>query len=233
MISGGCVFSFRLRLKGVVYLNNTKSASGALAALICVLVLAVVAAVSGLGASPASCTGADAPRQAVTGFFDALCSGDFSTADGYVAGYSGLGLNGTLDNVSGQKIFDALTSSYSYKLSGEARSQSGKRCFVQTVDFTHLDLDDAADGMDERFAAKLEEITSQLTFDEIYVDGSYRQELIDQALTSVYDDVFADGQAPTVTESIDVELEYTSDGWRVVVNDRLADAILGRTEAGR
>ena len=212
-------------------MNRTKSPSTALAALICVLVLAVIAACAGSGASPASCTGAEAPKQAVCGFFDALCSGDYAAADEYVAEYSGLGLNGTLEGISGQRICDALTSSYSYELSGEPRSQSGERCFVQTVDFTHLDLDGATEGIDALFAEKLEEITSQLTFDEIYEDGSYRQEIIDGALNAVYDDIFADGQAPTVTDSIDVELEYASDGWRVVINDRLADAILGRTEA--
>lgn len=201
-------------------------------ALICTLIISVYAASEGTDAMPVACSGTEAPRQAVVGFFDALCSGDTELADRYIGNYSGLGFSEDTSSVIENRLYNELLTSYSYSLSGELRSQSGSRCYVQTVTFTHLDLGKVSERFNELFPKSFETVTHEYSFDEIYdEDGGYRQELIDRAVEHMLDAAFAGKESYLVSENIDVEIEYSSHKWQIVVSDRLTDAILGGTEA--
>ena len=213
-------------------MSGKRSTSAAAYTLIFTLIAAVLAAAIGAHAAPAACAGTAAPRAAVTGFFDALCSGDTQKADSFVCDYSGLGLDGETSSRFEQRLYDELTSSYSYSLSGELHAQPGSRSYIQAVDFTHLDLDRASADIDEVFRLALRDAETRFSFDELYdEDGGYAQTVIDLAVDNTADRIFADKGSLLVTESIDVEVRYSSGEWRVVVSERLADAILGGTEA--
>jgi len=196
----------------------------------CILLAALCVSMCGKSAAPAACFGTAAPKKAVTGFFDALCSGNYAAADEYVCDYSGLGLDGTPETSFEKSVFDALKKSYSYKLVGELRLSEERDSYIQTVEFTHINIDVLSEEINDIAQNQLVAMTENLFKEEIYDDdGEYRPELIDQVLVASLEQLTIGQENFCTTDTLEVELKNNSNKWCIVVSDELADAILGKS----
>lgn len=197
----------------------------------CILIAALCIGLCGQSSAPVACFGTSAPQKAVTGFFDSLCSGNYADADKYVSDYSGLGLDGSPETAFEKNVFAALKKSYSYRLVGELRMNEKQDGYVQTVEFTHIDISALSNEINEIAQNNLVAMTQNLSKDEIYgEDGEYRPELVDKVLEAALEQLLAEQERFCTTDTIEVELKNSSNKWRIVVTDKLADAILGKSD---
>ena len=147
------------------------------------------------------------PRDAVTGFFDALKAGDTASAYALLENYESLGLENTPPTENGKLLLEALLGSYEYSLVGECR-QSGVRA-EQTVLLTSLDLNKVADGRVQKLP-----------------DGSEPAPGEDTPLLPV-SNVLEENPDIKTTAEYQVELRYTNGQWRIVLDDALRNALAG------
>lgn len=197
----------------------------------CILIAALCIGMCGAGSAPVACFGTAAPRRAVVSFFDSLCSGNFAAADQYICDYSGLGLNGSPQSAFEQKVFQVLQKSYSYELVGDIRLSDKTDGYIQTVRFTHIDIDALSSKINGVAQSNLVSMTENLSKSEIYGDDDeYRPEIVENVLEAALEQIIADAERLYVTETLEIELRNTSSKWRIVVSDKLADSILGKSE---
>lgn len=204
-----------------------------LAALIVGLASIVLAAVIGglaAGSPPTAVGEIPSPDIALAEFMDALCGGDYQTADSYLANYESLNLGGGAENEASQKLFDYLRSSYAYKLPGECSVKGDRAC--GQVEFTYFNLDEASKGLNELAVKHLGIfITKAQSNDDIYDEnGGYRKSAADTALNGAVDEILEAADRFCVTESISLELIYTGGQWKIMINDELVRCLLGGIE---
>ncbi len=139
------------------------------------------------------------PRDAVTGFFDAMKAGDPEKAYAMLENYDSLGLENSLSAEDGQLLFEALLSSYDYSLIGDC-SLKGITA-EQRVRLTALDLN------------KVDERRVQ--------DPSGEKPLLPVAA------VLEEGEDLTSSSEYTVTLRYSEGQWRIVLDDALRIALAG------
>ena len=100
--------------------------------------LAVIACIAGIGAGTLAGRAAEAPSDAVEGFFQALVDGDYDKLNESITGVSELNFDCSSEEANAVLAYNALKASYEFELEGES-SISGLDA-VQNVRFRYLDL---------------------------------------------------------------------------------------------
>ena len=184
----------------------------------------------------------DNPKQAVLDFVDAMKAEKFDTAAAdnamsYVGNYSTMGFEKftLVDDSVETLLFDALRESYAVTFADsdlspvripcrtEDMSVAGKQAFV-TFDFTSLDFS----LMSEALTVAVAEVGAERMYDGAVYDT---QETAMALVEEVYSTTFLEENKVSdfyVTRPVTLELQFTDDGWKIVVSEEFYDALLGR-----
>lgn len=166
------------------------------------------------------------PREAVTGFFDALMDEDYDAAYRWLDGYSTLGLENEPENEVSREVFDALRRSYSYKLHGDCTMDKKKA--TQQVLLQHLDLNALQADLKQATEDALNRKVQLLPRSELYgEDGNYLPEVTSAAYAEAVESLLARAGDYTTVTGLELELVYTADGWRLVMSPALSAALCG------
>lgn len=177
---------------------------------------------------PSFISAGNAPEEAVTRFFDAVCSRDYEKMTEYLCGNPSLGLEEEPDSELGRIVRDAFLESCSYELTGEAEVDGiGVK---QPVTFTSLDIKALTSRLKERAEALVEESTaSGRDQDEIYdSSGEYKEDFVMGVLSQAARDLIAEGDCVSAVPLV-VSLAYEEGEWRVVADPQLLNALSGGT----
>ena len=166
------------------------------------------------------------PQEAVTGFFDALCAGDYEGSCAYLDGVTDLGLSGQPSDPVGQAMFAALRESYAYELSGScAQDQLSAR---QEVRFTYLDLTAIAPDVEEATMEVLDGFVKERPRAQVYdEDNHYLPQVAQEAYAAAVDQVLARAGDYYVTDSLQLDLRYVDGVWLLAPQAALLKAVTG------
>ena len=170
------------------------------------------------------------PREAVSGFFDALIAEDYDAAYVRLNGYSSLGLEKKTESEVSQQVLDVLRRSYDYRLDGDCimdKTHAAQRVLLQ-----HLDLPALQSDLKQATEAALESKVQVLSRAELYdEDGSYLPEVTSAAYAEAVSELLTHpGDYMCVTE-LDLELVYTENGWQLLDSPALFTALCGNPAA--
>ena len=200
-----------------------------------ILLMVVTAAVSiaSRNAQPRMLESPEAASAQAQRMMDALCAGDYDTAQGCIYGQPDLGAGEPEDAVS-RLLWDAFTDSLSYEFTGLCRvTDTG---FARDVSVTCLDVSGVTEAVPQRAKALLEaKAAAAEDKSELYnEDNSYRSELVDQALNDAVTQALNDAvtqalseDAQTVTRDVTLGLIYQDGAWWVVPDQALLKIISG------
>lgn len=169
----------------------------------------------------------NAPQTAVTGFFDALCEGDYELCAEYVSGYSELGLDRLPEKESERMIYNALLESYGCQLLGDIEvTGDGVR---QRVLMTALDVGSMSDDISAEFMPTIERIMADFSdydamFDE---NGQYSELLIEETLCDILGRLLETPERYYSTQEMALELEFVGGEWKLMLSDRLVSVLTG------
>ena len=166
------------------------------------------------------------PRDAVTGFFDALISGDQADACGFLADYADLGLDNVPDDPVSAEMIRALRESYSYELAGDCVTNglSAK----QTVRLRYLDYAKMSEDLQCNTNECVRLLVDRLSKEEIYdADSGYREEFIAQAYAEAVEMTLSHKEDYYSSGLIDLDLIFRNGRWLINTSPELLAALCG------
>ncbi len=170
------------------------------------------------------------PQAAVSAFFDALCAGDYDAAYDQLRDYADLGLAVPPSTPAGQKVYEALHKSFSYKLEGDCAAD--KLDAKQSVRMTYLNLPAMEGDVEAETKRQIEEIVNARTTSEVYDENKrYRPEVTEEAYLAALDTVLAHAEDYYTQESFTLDLTYTDGRWQLLTSPALLRALNGGTAA--
>lgn len=168
------------------------------------------------------------PQETVTAFFDALSAGDYETAYSYLDYYSGLGLENEPEDAVTQKVYSALKTSYAYRLYGDCVLDG--LTAKQQVLLDHLDIQRMIEKLGDKTQDNLEIMVQNSPMSAIYDDNDqFRPEATQKAYATAVDQLLEKPELYRTTTGMELELIYTSEGWRIQADDALLHALCGGT----
>lgn len=166
------------------------------------------------------------PGETAEAFLSALTAGDYTTAYSYLRDYSSLGLETPPESEAGQLVYDALTQSYGYELSGECRVD--KLSAVQKLSFTYLNLQSMDADIEAKTEEELESLVEDLPRSQIYDDNNqYLPEVTDEAYLNALKDILSDAEKYYTSEELELSLVYEDGRWQVLAGSELLKALNG------
>jgi len=166
------------------------------------------------------------PQDVVVAFFDALIEGDYETAYSYLDYYSGLGLENQPEGEANQVIYEALKDSYSYRLYGDC--VTGQLTAKQQVLLEHLDIQRMQTKLGDKTHDVLEKMVQTSASSAIYDENNeFRPEAIDTAYLAAVNELLEQPELYRSTTGMELNLVYTSDGWRIEATTDLLNALTG------
>ena len=166
------------------------------------------------------------PQETVTGFFDSLIAGDYTSAYDRVRDYTSLGLENEPSTESGKMAYAALHASYGYELTGSA--QVDKLDAVQKVSFTYLSLPALEAAVAEDTQTQLKHLVQQLPASEVYdQNNNYLPEITERAYLQALEKALESAADYYTTEEIPLSLNYTDGRWQLIMNTSLLKALNG------
>ena len=166
------------------------------------------------------------PEEAVRGFFDALCAGDYEESYRYLDNYADLGLQNEPEDAAAALMYHALRESYSYETRGEADAD-GLRA-SQKVELCFLDLTALQEPLREGVTQRLSELVREKSEDEIYDENhQYRSEVTDEVYRETLAALLAEQAVPLRTKELTLSLRYDGQQWQIVADSALLNALSG------
>lgn len=166
------------------------------------------------------------PQEAVAEFFDALAANNYTEAYSYLNDYTGLGLENVPGSEASLQVYQALQQSYSYKLYGDCSVD--KLGASQQVLFQHLDLTALKADLKDATNAALDQLVQTLPKAEIYDENkNYLPSVTDTAYVNAISSLLSHVQDYYTTTGLELRLVYTGDGWKIVTNTALLNAVCG------
>lgn len=166
------------------------------------------------------------PQDAVTGFFDPLIAGDYTSAYDRVRDYTSLGLENEPSTESGKMAYAALHASYGYELIGSA--EVDKLDAAQKVSFTYLSLPALEAAVADETQTQLKHLVQQLPSSEVYdQNNNYLPEVTERAYLQALELVLEHAADYYTTEEISLALNYTDGRWQLIMNNSLLKALNG------
>ena len=170
------------------------------------------------------------PQESVSRFFDALIAKNYPMAYDCLYDYASLGLEEKPQNEAAQRMADALLDSYSYTLYGDC-AVDGLHARQQVL-FEMLDLDamqaDLKAGTEEAVRRLSEELPRSEVVDE---QGNYLPALTERAYLEALQELLEHPDRYRTSVGLDLQLNYTTDGWRILTDSRLIQALSGHAPA--
>ncbi len=191
--------------------------------------LAVIACIAGIGAGTLAGRAAEAPSDAVEGFFQALVDGDYDKLNESITGVSELNFDCSSEEANAVLAYNALKASYEFELEGES-SISGLDA-VQNVRFRYLDLnalkkDLNAEAKEILIAKEAGEKNRRNLYDE-------DNELIDSVAEEIFNEAFGrlleNAESYYKEEILSVKARNVRGHWLTVPDSALIKAISGGT----
>lgn len=223
-----------LALAAVIYVlraahkKQLKAGWGLLAVLFAALaLLSCVSAHRLEPAIPVSQSMAD-PADTVAAFFDAVAAKDYDRACTYLSDYASLGLEQQPESEAARLMAEALRSSYSYSLHGESKVnglQASQQVLFEMLDLTALQ-DDLKTGTEEAVKRLSEELPASQVVDD---KGNYLPEITNRAYMETLQELLSRPDKYRTVVGLEIQLTYTTDGWRIVTGRELLNALSGRT----
>ena len=168
------------------------------------------------------------PRAAVTGFFDALVTGDYDAAYALMKDHAGLGLEKEPESEAARLVFDALKESYHYQLVGDCQVTMLKA--TQRVSLRYLDIAALTDDLGDLTQEKLKTIVQTWDRDQVYDDNDqYLPAVTQEAYTAALKQVLKNAKRCYTELEFDLELEYRGGKWQILTAPELLLALTGGT----
>lgn len=168
------------------------------------------------------------PQEVVTAFFDALVAADYETAYSYLEYYSDLGLENEPEDAISRQVYAALKQSYAYRLYGEC-AYDGLNAKQQVL-LEHLDIQRMMEKLGEKTHANLKQMVQTSPMSSIYDENDqFRPEATQKAYSEAVTELLEKPEYYRTTTGMELELTYTSEGWRILANDALLHALCGGT----
>lgn len=157
---------------------------------------------------------------------DAVCQGDFSTAESFLLGQPSLGADRPSTQEAGVLFWDAFVASLSYELQGPCYATDSGLC--QNVAITCLDIHATSATLGQRSALLLEALLAQSddTSDVYDENNNYREDVVMQVLRSAVEDALEE-DAVYRTVTVTVTLIHSDGQWWIVPDAALLNAISG------
>lgn len=187
---------------------------------------AVYLCAEGLDRPPVLLAPAADARNTAAAFLDAICAGDYETAQSHLLGTPELGADRPSDTEFGGIVWDAFVESMSYTLQGESFiSDTG---IAQEVTLHFLDIDATTAGLRVRAEALLAALQRNAEdVSELYApDGGYREDVVMEVVKTAVGQVLTEDAAMT-TVSLTLELTCINGTWWVLPDEGLLQAISG------
>lgn len=168
------------------------------------------------------------PAETVRGFYDAILSGDYERAYGYLGNYDSLGLEKEPESDNAKAVYAALRESYDYALSGEARIDKVKA--VQSVRFRYLRLRDIENSVQDGTERNLENAVRDNPKDEVYDENNeFLPDVANRAYSEALSAVLRNAGSYYSSVTLDIELEYRDSQWFIICSQAMLDALMGGT----
>lgn len=204
---------------------TTKWMSAVFAALAIVLaVMTVVVAFGSLHATPVMLSKTEAAADQAKAMLDAVCQGDFDTADDMLHGSPDLGAGRTPKDAVGVLLWDAFVESLDYEITGECYADSQGLALDVTI--TSLELASVTETLAQRSEAMLPSyVEAARDVSQVYDENNnYREDFV---LGVLYDAAEAalKEDARYTTSSITLHLIYQQGQWWIMPEQGLLKAI--------
>ena len=201
---------------------------GILFGIAAILVAAVTVKISfdNMNALPQLIGPAEEAQQVVEKVMQALDDRDYAQAAANMVGTPDLGMDSEPEDAVGKLFWQAYLDSFSYEIIGECYVT--KDGLAQQVKITTMDLNAATEPLREKSQQMLEErVAAAENPDEIYDDkGDYREDFVMEVLLDTAKEVL-EGEQPTKSAELILNLKFRSGRWQVVFDDALLKALIG------
>ena len=168
------------------------------------------------------------PRATVTGFFDALVTGDYDRAYALMKDHAGLGLEKEPESEAAQLVYAALKDSYHYELIGDCQVTMLKA--TQRVSMRYLDVAELTGDLGDLTQEKLKTIVQTRDRDQVYDDNDqYLPAVTQEAYTNALKQVLKTAKKSYTNIEFDLNLEYRGGKWQVLTAPELLVALTGGT----
>jgi len=172
--------------------------------------------------------GIDDPVLTAEQFCDALDSGDATTVESMLNGAPEVIPEFDPDQQVDKELYDNLMDSIRCKLDRDGTVEGMNACFE--VDVTYFSVSLAAEDI---------RVCAQHIYDDMLSGGSDGEQVYDEHgnilesyAMKIYEQavqqVLSDRDSYTVSKSFPLELVYSNKRWEVILNDELADVMLGK-----
>ena len=168
------------------------------------------------------------PRAVVTGFFDALVTGDYDRAYALMKDHAGLGLEKEPESEPARLVYSALKDSYHYELIGDCQVTMLKA--TQRVSMRYLDVAKLTGDLGDLTQEKLKTIVQTRDRDQVYDDNDqYLPAVTQEAYTNALKQVLKTAKNSYTNIEFDLNLEYRGGKWQVLTAPELLVALTGGT----
>ncbi len=191
--------------------------------------MAVIACIAGIGAGTLAGRAAEAPSDAVEGFFEALVDGDYDKLNESITGVSEFDFDCSSEDANAVLACNALKASYKFELEGES-SISGLDA-AQNVRFRYLDLN----ALKKDLNTEAKEILTEKEAGEKNRRDLYDEdnELIDSVAEEIFNEAFGrlleNAESYYKEEILSVKARNVRGHWLTVPDSALIKAISGGT----
>ena len=166
------------------------------------------------------------PGETVRNYYDAILSGNYEQAYGYLRDYESLGLEMNSDDELQLRLVNALKESYACELVGD--TEVSDLTAKQRVRFSYLNIhrimQNADAGMEKVLNDKVQSRPKKESFD---ADNNYRPELLEEAYRESIEKAFAVANSYVETMEYDVELQYIDGSWYIITNEDMMKGFSG------
>lgn len=172
------------------------------------------------------------PQECVSRFFDSLVAKDYAAAYDCLYDYASLGLEDKPESESARRMADALLDSYSYTLYGDCTADglhAKQQVILETLDLDAMQ-DDLKAGTEEAVRRLSEELPQSQVVD---AQGNYLPELTEQAYLEALEELLAHPNRYRESVGLELQLYYTTEGWRILTDSRLIQALGGHPAAAK
>lgn len=172
------------------------------------------------------------PQESVNRFFDSLIAKDYPSAYDCLYDYASLGLEVKPEGEAARRMAEALQDSYSYTLYGDC-SVDGLHAQQQVI-FETLDLDAMQDELKTETENAVRRLSDELPRSEVLDEnGDYLPELTARAYLEALDKLLEHADRYLTSVGLNLKLYYTTEGWRILTDSRLTQALCGRPAAAK
>ena len=172
------------------------------------------------------------PQESVSRFFDSLIAGDYARAYDCLYDYASLGLEDKPESEAARRMAEALLNSYSYTLYGDCTAEglhAKQQVILETLDLDAMQAD-LKSGTEEAVRRLSEELPQSEVVD---AQGNYLPELTERAYLEALEELLAHPNRYRDSVGLNLQLYYTTEGWRILTDSRLIQALGGHPAAAR